>query len=189
MTQVLFNKTGTSVKISQDSICKDINLSLRKMYYNLELDYPKFFKMDNLCKLGVIGTELLYRKNKDLFNRKDRVGIILQNKSSSLDSDIKHQEGIENNTISPAVFVYTLPNIIIGEISIKHKWQSEGVFFVDKEVDYELLSQYSNILLKEGRTNLNLIGWIDVIKNQYSLKLCVVDSQIPEEGLKDLLFL
>ena len=148
MTNVLFNKTQTSIKISHDIISQDLTLFLKKIYYTLDLDYPKFFKMENLCKLGIIGVELLVRKNKDLFSRKDRVGIILQNKSSSLDSDIKHQEGIENNTISPAVFVYTLPNIIIGEISIKHKWQSEGVFFVDKEVDYELLSQYSNILLK-----------------------------------------
>jgi len=187
MTKILFNKLGTSLKITQSSIENDINSFLKEMYYNLDLNYPKFFKMDNLCKLGMIGTELLCRKNKDLFSRKDRVGIILQNKSSSLNSDIQHQEGIENNTVSPAVFVYTLPNIVIGEISIKHKWQSEGVFFVDQEIDYELLSQYSNILLKEKRADLNLIGWIDVIKNQSSLKLCVIESQIPEEGLKDIL--
>ncbi len=184
MTNILFNKFGTSVKITQSSIENEINSFLKEMYYKLDLDYPKFFKMDNLCKLGVIGTELLCRKNKDLFSRKDRVGIILQNKSSSLDSDLKHQSGIEDNTVSPAVFVYTLPNIVIGEISIKYKWKSEGVFFIDEEIDYELLSQYSNILLKERRTNLNLIGWVDVIKSQYSLKLCFVDSQITAEGLR-----
>ena len=187
MREIVFNKLGASVRITQSSIENDINVFLKEVYYTLDLNYPKFFKMDNLCKLGVIGTELLCIKNKDLFSRKDRVGIILQNKSSSLDSDIKHQEGIENNTVSPAIFVYTLPNIVIGEISIKHKWQSEGVFFIGKDLDTVLLSQYSNILLKEGRTDLNLIGWIDVIKNQYSLKLCVVDSQISEEGLKDIL--
>ena len=187
MTKILFNRLGTSVKITQGSTESDINLFLKEMYYKLELDYSKFFKMDNLCKLGLIGTELLFRKNKDLFSRKDRVGIILQNKSSSLDSDIKHQEGIESNTVSPAVFVYTLPNIVIGEISIKHKWQSEGVFFIDEEIDYELMSQYSNILMREGRADLNLIGWIDVIKNQYSLKLCVVNEEIKAEELKNIL--
>ena len=56
--------------------------------------------------------------------------------SNSLDSDLKHQSGIENNAVSPAVFVYTLPNIVIGEISIKYKWKSEGVFFIDEEIDY-----------------------------------------------------
>ncbi|MBT6808354.1 MAG: 3-oxoacyl-ACP synthase, partial [Flavobacteriales bacterium] len=105
MTEILFNKLGTSVKITQGPIDNDINSFLKEMYYKLDLDYPKFFKMDNLCKLGMIGTELLVKKNKYLFSRKDRIGIILQNKSSSLDSDIKHQEGIEDNTVSPAIFV------------------------------------------------------------------------------------
>ena len=76
MTKVLFNKLGTSVKITQGSIDNDINSFLKEMYYKLDLDYPKFFKMDNLCKLGFIGAELLCKKNKDLFSRKDRVGII-----------------------------------------------------------------------------------------------------------------
>jgi len=187
MTKVLFNKLGTSVKITQSSIENDINSFLKEMYYKLDLDYPKFFKMDDLCKLGVIGTEFLVRKNINLFKHKLKIGIILQNKSSSLDSDIKHQEGIENNTVSPAVFVYTLPNIVIGEISIKHKWRSEGVFFVDEVLDSKLLAQYSNILLKEERTELNLIGWIDVLNNQYVLKLCVVDKQVTPVKLKELL--
>ena len=187
MTHILFNKTGTSIKLKQDVMFKDVNLFLKEMYYNIELDYPKFFKMDNLCKLGIIGAELLYRKNKNLFSKKDRVGIILQNKSSSFDSDIKHQAAIENNTISPAIFVYTLPNIVIGEISIKHNWNSEGVFFVDKNLDIQLLHQYSNLLLKQERTDLNLIGWINVIKNRYSLKLCIVEKDITFEELKELL--
>lgn len=187
MKHILFNKTFTSLSLKQDVMSKDINLFLKEMYYNIELDYPKFFKMDNLCKLGIVGVELLYRKNKSLFSKKNRVGIILQNKYSSFDSDIKHQEAIEDNIISPAIFVYTLPNIVIGEISIKHKWNSEGVFFVDKNLDIQLLCQYSNLLLKEERTDLNLIGWIDVIKNQYSLKLCVVDKQMKLVELKNLL--
>ncbi|MBC8397742.1 MAG: 3-oxoacyl-ACP synthase [Flavobacteriales bacterium] len=187
MREIVFNKLGTSVKITQSLRRNNINVFLKEVYYKLDLDYPKFFKMDNLCKLGIIGIELLYRKNKDLFSRKDRVGIILQNKSSSLDSDIKHQEEIENNTVSPAVFVYTLPNIVIGEISIKHKWQSEGVFFVDEDIDYELLSQYSNILLKENRTDLNIIGWIDILKDHLSLRMCIVDEEIDDEELNNLL--
>ena len=176
MTHILFNKTGTSIKLKQDVMFKDVNLFLKEMYYNIELDYPKFFKMDNLCKLGIIGAELLYRKNKDIFSRTNRVGIILQNKSSSLDSDLKHQEGIENISVSPSVFVYTLPNIVIGEISIKYKWNSEGVFFIDNEVDYELLTQYSNILLKEKRTELNIIGWIEILKNNYHLNFWIKDT-------------
>ena len=178
MTKILFNKSGTSVNISQEDQKININTFLKEMYYELELDYPKFFKMDNLCKLGVIGTEFLVRKNINLFKHKLKIGIIIQNKSSSLDSDLRHQKGIENNTVSPAVFVYTLPNIVIGEISIKYKWQSEGVFFVDKEIDYELLSQYSNILINKRRTEINIIGWIELLKDQCSLKLYLIDGHV-----------
>ena len=187
MTKILFDKSGKSVNITQEDKKININTVLKELYYELELDYPKFFKMDNLCKLGIIGTEFLVRKNQELLKNKHKIGIILQNKSSSLDSDIKHQEGIENNTVSPAVFVYTLPNIVIGEISIKHKWKSEGVFFVDEEIDYELLSQYSNILLKENRTDLNIIGWIDFLNKGYNLKLCAIDSQVASSTLNDML--
>ena len=187
MKELLFNKPGNSVQINKSSIENEINSFLKKIYVFLDLDYPKFFKMDNLCKLGILGAELLCRKNKDLFSRSDSIGIILQNKSSSLDSDIKHQQGIQNHTVSPSVFVYTLPNIVIGEISIKYNWQSEGVFFVDEDLDTNLLSQYSNILLEENRTDLNLIGWIEVQKNHCSLKLCAIDSQITAEELKEIL--
>ena len=187
MTEILFNKLGTSVKVTQSPIDNDINSFLKEMYYKLDLDYPKFFKMDNLCKLGMIGTELLVKKNKYLFSRKDRIGIILQNKSSSLDSDIKHQEGIEDNTVSPAIFVYTLPNIVIGETSIKHKWQSEGVFFINEELDYELLSQYSNILLNGNRTEINIVGWVEVFKNQFKLHLGILAKSTSTEKLKEAL--
>tara|TARA_Y100000588_G_C13735184_1_gene703180 strand:- start:79 stop:642 length:564 start_codon:yes stop_codon:yes gene_type:complete len=187
MNEYIFNKTERAINISSDIIKKDINSFLKEMYVYSELDYSKFFKMDNLCKLGLIATELIYKKNIELFKKSNKIGIILQNRSSSLDTDLEHQKRIKDNAISPAVFVYTLPNILIGEISIKYKWKSEGVFFVDKEIDFELLSQYSNILLKEERTHLNIIGWVDVLNNNYNVKLCVTDSFLDRSKLNDIL--
>jgi hypothetical protein len=60
-----------------------------------------------------------------------RTALVFANRSSSLDTDFKYQESInsqENYFPSPAVFVYTLPNICVGEISIKHKMQTENAF-------------------------------------------------------------
>ena len=167
MKLISCNIIDNQVKINDELIYSSkeylIESFLKELYYKFEIKYPKFFKMDNLCKLGIIGSELIHRTSKSILNQENKIGIILQNRSSSLDSDLKHQEGIDNNDVSPAVFVYTLPNIVIGEISIKHNWQSEGVFFIDNQIDYKLLSQYSNILLKEKRTEINLVGWIDVL--------------------------
>ena len=76
----------------------------------------KFYKMDNLCKLGYVAAGYLL---KDTNYRPKEIGIILANASSSLDTDCKHQAIINkegDKAASPAVFVYTLPNVVLGEI-------------------------------------------------------------------------
>ena len=90
---------------------------IKKIYKHFKLDYPKFFKMDKLSKLGFITAALLL-KNVDLHTnyKNHEIGIILANSASSLDTDINHQGTINDRSDyfpSPAVFVYTLPNIMI----------------------------------------------------------------------------
>ncbi len=93
-------------------------------YFNIS--YAKFFKMDNLCKLGFLASELLLRKRKNISEKYpgDEVGILLSNAGSSIDTDRNHQKSISERDEyfpSPSVFVYTLANIVIGEICIRHK--------------------------------------------------------------------
>src|SRR5688572_13637206 len=116
---------------------------LAQAYKSLEVNYPKFHKMDNLCKLGLIATEAAL-KNTDLLKQNDpgQIAIILANKASSLDTDRHHQQTINTKDQylpSPATFVYTLPNIVIGEIAIKHKITGENIFFVTDGFDAGLL--------------------------------------------------
>ena len=95
----------------------------------------KFYKMDNLCKLGYVAAEYLL---KDTNYHPKEIGIILANASSSLDTDCKHQAIISkegDKAASPAVFVYTLPNVVLGEICIRHKIQGENTFFVRRQSD------------------------------------------------------
>jgi 3-oxoacyl-(acyl-carrier-protein) synthase len=98
---------------------------LKSSYRELKISYPKFFKMDNLCKLAFLSAEVLL-KDAGLSSRYTpaETGLIIQNASSSLETDEKHQESISdrgNYFPSPSVFVYTLPNIMTGEIAIRHK--------------------------------------------------------------------
>ena len=92
-------------------------------YFNIS--YAKFFKMDNLCKLGFLASELLLQgKNISEVYRGDEVGLLLSNAGSSIDTDRNHQKSISKRDEyfpSPSVFVYTLANIVIGEICIRHK--------------------------------------------------------------------
>ncbi|MBX9448628.1 MAG: hypothetical protein KL787_02435 [Taibaiella sp.] len=70
------------------------------------------------------------------------------NQSSSLDTDIRHQNSIQDPGQfypGPAIFVYTLPNIAIGEVSIRHQLQTESMFLIQEVYDRESLKRQGGI--------------------------------------------
>lgn len=137
----------------------------KEAYKGLEIQYPKFHKMDALSKLAFLSAEMLL-KDED----HSQTALVLANTSSSLDTDHKYQETInsrENYFPSPAVFVYTLPNICIGEISIRHQMQTENAFFVLDEFDENFLSDYSQQILESGKAKKVLYGWVELYKESY----------------------
>ncbi len=137
----------------------------KEAYKSLELSYPKFHKMDNLSKLAFLASEMIL-KNED----HNKTALVFANKSSSLDTDFKYQESInsqDNYFPSPAIFVYTLPNICIGEISIKHKMQTENAFFVLDEFDEDFLNTYAKQILDSGKAEKVLCGWVELYQESY----------------------
>lgn len=149
---------------------------IKKAYKYLDIDYPKFFKMDNLSKLAFVAADVLLN-NIDI---DQNTAVILSNRSSSLDTDRKHQTSIsdaKNYFPSPSVFVYTLPNICIGEICIKHQLFSENSFFIFDTFNPEHLWIQSQYLLKYGKANRVLCGWIDIDDSKYDAFVYVVESQ------------
>ncbi len=137
----------------------------KEAYKNFELNYPKFHKMDNLSKLAFLASELIL-KDAD----HSRTGLVFANRSSSLDTDFKYQESInspESYFPSPAVFVYTLPNICVGEISIRHKMQTENAFFVLDEFDEEFVNSYAGQLIQSGKADKVLCGWVELYQESY----------------------
>ena len=129
----------------------DFKSFIKAAYGNYNVNYPKFFKMDDLCKLALITSEVLL-KGEDLSNRYkgEDIGIVIANSNSSLDTDIKHYDTIKDRSDyfpSPSVFVYTLPNIMIGEISIKNNIKGENAFFIFENFEPEFISSYVNNLL------------------------------------------
>lgn len=137
----------------------------KEAYKSLELGYPKFHKMDSLSKLAFLASEMIL-KDED----HSRTALVFANRSSSLDTDFKYQESIndqENYFPSPAVFVYTLPNICVGEISIKHKMQTENAFFVLDEFDEQFLNDYSEQILQSGKADKVLCGWVELYQENY----------------------
>ncbi len=137
----------------------------KEAYKSMELNYPKFHKMDSLSKLAFLAAEMLL-KDED----HSKTALVFANKSSSLDTDFRYQESInsqENYFPSPAVFVYTLPNICVGEISIRHKMQTENAFFVLDEFDENFLNNYSEQILQSGKAEKVLCGWVELYQENY----------------------
>ena len=151
---------------------------LKNSYSLLMLNYPKYYKMDSLSKLGILGAELLFA-DIALVNQfsKDNFAMAMSNSDSSLDTDIKHQAAFENADAfypSPAVFVYTLPNIVAGEIAIKHQLKGENLFYISNEFDaFQTKILVENILSK-AQTSAALVGWVNVYQNNYEAFLVLV---------------
>lgn len=151
----------------------------KKAYHNFSMNYLKFFKMDNLSKLAFIGSELLLNSVIDE-SAENNIALLFANKSSSLDTDVKYQNSIsiaENYFPSPAIFVYTLPNICLGEISIKHQLKSENSFFIFEAFNSEFMMQYANVLLNTKKADKVLCGWVEYFNEEYKAFLYLVTNE------------
>ncbi len=141
-----------------------------KAYYRAnEIDYPKFFKMDALSKLAFIGSECLLM-DEEFEKPNSDIALLFSNASSSLDTDLKHSESIADKDSfypSPAVFVYTLANICLAEVSIKHKLQSENTFFVSPRFDINLMYAQASYILETNRAKQVLCAWVEYLEGTY----------------------
>ena len=145
---------------------------IKAAYKSLQIDHSKFFKMDNLSKLAFIAAEIVLKEEAE-----KNIALALSNQASSLDTDRKYEASIadlENSYPSPGVFVYTLPNICLGEISIKHGLYSENAFFVFDAFNPEALYDYSNSLLHTKKAEKVLCGWVNFDDGKYDAFLYVV---------------
>lgn len=154
---------------------------LKSVYKHYQINYPKFYKMDNLCRLAFITSELLLKNNPVTEKYPaDQVAIVTSNSASSLDIDQQHQLSIldkSNYFPSPAAFVYTLPNILIAEIAIKNGIKGENSFFIFDTFNAGFMSDYVNSLLNTGKASSCITGWVDFYEGNYQAFLYTVEKQ------------
>ena len=145
------------------------------VYKHFGFDYPKFYRMDNLSKLGWLAAEILLNEGNIKSYPAGDVGIVLANRNSSLDTDIKYFETTKG-IASPALFVYTLPNIVMGEISIRHHLKGENALFVSDHFEFEFIRQYVEGLFAEGSVQACICGWLDYFGKNYEAALYLVEK-------------
>lgn len=141
---------------------KEHHSLLTSLYKQMIGNYPKFYKMDGLSRLGFVASEILLNAEKGETD-KERA-IIFFNHSSSIASDRNYKESIndkDNYFPSPSIFVYTLPNIVTGEIAIRNHFHGETSFFILPDKDERLMEEILQASCRDAQSNSFLTGWID----------------------------
>jgi hypothetical protein len=169
--------------VFSDSDADSIKSICKSAYRFLKPSYNKFFKMDEISKLAFIASEFLINHGTTTQLEED-CAIVLSNSHSTIITDDKHQSTVDdysNFFPSPSVFVYTLPNIMIGEISIRHKLRGENAFFIVENFNAELIINHIKTLLLTDKSKSFIGGWVNQTEDHYEafLYLAGEEGDIP----------
>ena len=151
----------------------------KQLYKNQEFIYPKFYKMDTLSQSGYLLSEMIKRAQPSLVTsyKDDEIAMLFANQFSSADSDLRFEKSYkEQGTPSPALFVYTLPNIVLGEIAILNKWYGENMFAVLPKFAPDFFVNYVQILMSTG-TRAVLCGWLGITGDQVNVFVFLVENR------------
>jgi len=152
---------------------------INECYRSLQLDYPKFFKMDGLSKLGILASEMIFKEDKNRFEPRENIAVICFNSSSSLDIDTQYQATIYDNDNyfpSPSLFVYTLPNIVTGEISIRNKFFGETFFYICKNFDARQIVETVRNTFCDRTTTAVLAAWIEYFGEKHEVLMMLIEN-------------
>lgn len=168
------NRNGQTVFLSGEA---DFAPFIREAWKNSGGNNMKFYKMDDLCKLGYVAADYLLEDKKFA---PEETGILLSNAASSLQTDIRHQELIDqggDEAASPAVFVYTLPNVVSGEICIRHKIQGENTFFISRSYPAARIEEYARTVMAKGNLKACITGWCELEGSHYKAEFKLIEKE------------
>jgi 3-oxoacyl-[acyl-carrier-protein] synthase-1 len=133
--------------------------------------------MDGLSKLGFLASEMIFKDDKNRFAPREDVAVVCFNRSSSLDIDTQYLATIrdnENYFPSPSLFVYTLPNIVTGEIAIRNNFFGETSFYICKEFDAKQIFRTVRNSFSDKGTNFVLAAWIEHFEAKHEALMALI---------------
>lgn len=159
---------------------KETERTILKSIYNfLDLKYSKFHKMDIMSKVSILGVELLKQHVPAIQQTEnDDIAVVFSNANASAYTDELFEQSYKEGAPSPSLFVYTLPNILIGELAIKNKWYGENIFTVSEEFDTAFYEQHCSMLLGSGKAEVCVCGWVNIVgKDDFEACFFVVEKE------------
>lgn len=159
-----------------DSQGNDLAHFLKDFYKFDNIIYSKFYKMDEQCKLAFIASEVLLRNFRREDYKDEELAMIFANSDSTLSTDMSFWDSTFA-IASPGLFVYTLPNIMLGEIAIRNKIKGENIFFISREYDPKLLFNQTELVFHNTNTKIAIVGWVNYENDTtYLAKLFLVSK-------------
>ncbi len=126
-------------------------------------DGSRFFKMDLYSRLAYAGTSLLAKDALEGYDPED-VALFVFTQQGSLLADRKHLSTFSNPDEffpSPAVFINTLPNVVLGEIAVKNNIKGETTLVLLPDRDEATIQRIMEASLAATRPAVVLCGWVD----------------------------
>lgn len=126
-------------------------------------DGPKFFKMDLFSKLVYVSVSLLADNGKAI-DDPGSAAMVLFNRSSSIVADRQHLGTFSTPGEfypSPSVFLYTLPNVVLGELASRYGIKGETSFFILPEKDWTMMDTIIGATLAKTTASSLVSGWVD----------------------------
>lgn len=126
-------------------------------------DGSRFFKMDLYSRLAYAGTSLLAKDALEGYDPED-VALFVFTQQGSLLADRKHLSTFSNPNEffpSPAVFINTLPNVVLGEIAVKNNIKGETTLVLLPDRDEAAIQRIMEASLVATRPAVVLCGWVD----------------------------
>lgn len=163
MRSIHFNKQGATGMLPNHLVVST-PLKADEIYRQLQISYPKFFKMDPLCRWAFIGAELLCGHGDNAIYKDltpENIGVVLATGNACIDVDHLYQESMRE-VASPGLFVYTLPNIMLGEISIRHGFKGEQLCLIQEEFDRKEIEFAATDLIQHRGMEACVYGWVNV---------------------------
>ena len=154
--------------------------SLVGLYRSMGIAYPKFFKMDRLSRAGFLCAEkTLSAAGLVPEDPKPDMSIVLVNSTSCTANDVEFQKGLAPEAYfpSPSLFVYTLSNIVCGEIAIRNKILGETSFFVRESLSPEFLLESVEWAFADPRIHRVLCGWVECFEGDSDCVMMLVERE------------
>ncbi|HQV52129.1 MAG: hypothetical protein IPH21_02100 [Flavobacteriales bacterium] len=152
---------------------------LNNAWSALGIELPRFPRMDRSSKLvAICGSSFFIEGGALAGHSKETIGMVIMGKHGSMDTDSKYQAQLDaDNHASPGQFVYTLPNIAMGEFSIQHGLYGSGLCLLNNAPDLSQMREACVILLHDHGMDAIVCGWSDIFADQATATFMVVTER------------